>query len=556
MSERKVVGKKYEYQTNDKLGSGAFAEVYFGKNKLTQEAVAIKVIKRAVLAKYGDEILQQIHQEVEILQELVEASKTDACPFINRIYECLETTNNIYIVLEFCNQGTLLDQIKKTKKLEENEALFILFQLLQALTLLAKNNIAHRDIKPENIFIKDGVYKLGDFGFAGQKSMYQTHLGTFPYMAPEFFTSDQYDSKVDVWALGLLSHEMLFGEIYFIGKSQFEVQQKILTKQYILDDQKYAVSDGVKELLKQMITKDPQQRITARDALKFSIFDKFRTDPRYITIMENEKQFMKQFDDDTSQKSSQQIQIEEEERQKREEEEKAKQLQMQLDSQKAQLLQQGIKQITDGIKDKLNGILLMVQLSDFLSQNVIEICRFEILYILKQAAILISQLKEKMDDKYIFGKQDHIKFDVDQEIWNVFYTDASVKQLIDDIEGDRTQIRKKYIDYLNYINNFTNTNYRESMHYTEQITNVNFTKLIEHQLYNEQLYQKIKFFKEDKDKVKDENIRKLINKCLLWMYAAYEYQKLCSGQLMDIMKFMEALNNDNTEEMKNCIKWP
>lgn len=53
MSERKVVGKKYEYQTNDKLGSGAFAEVYLGKNKLTQEAVAIKVIKRAVLAKYG-----------------------------------------------------------------------------------------------------------------------------------------------------------------------------------------------------------------------------------------------------------------------------------------------------------------------------------------------------------------------------------------------------------------------------------------------------------------------------------------------------------------------
>ncbi|CAD8197383.1 unnamed protein product [Paramecium octaurelia] len=266
MSERKVVGKKYEYQTHDKLGSGAFAEVYFGKNKLTQEAVAIKVIKRAVLAKYGDEILQQIHQEVEILQELVEASKTDACPFINRIYECLETTNNIYIVLEFCNQGTLLDQIKKVKKLEEDEALFILFQLLQALALLAKNNIAHRDIKPENVFIKDGVYKLGDFGFAGQKSMYQTHLGTFPYMAPEFFTSDQYDSKVDVWALGLLTHEMLFGEIYFIGKSQFEVQQKILTKQYILDDQKYAVSDGVKELLKQMITKDPNQRITARDA--------------------------------------------------------------------------------------------------------------------------------------------------------------------------------------------------------------------------------------------------------------------------------------------------
>lgn len=40
------------------------------------------------------------------------------------------------------------------------------------------------------------------------------------------------------------------------------------------------------------------------------------------------------------------------------------------------------------------------------------------------------------------------------------------------------------------------------------------------------------------------------------MYAAYEYEKLCSGKLMDIMKFMEALNNDNCEAMKNCINWP
>ncbi|CAD8107189.1 unnamed protein product [Paramecium sonneborni] len=553
MSEKKVVGKKYEYQTQDKLGSGAFAEVYFGKNKLTQEAVAIKVIKRSVLAKYGDEILEQIQREVAILQELVEASKKDACPFINRIYECLETANNIYIVLEFCNQGTLLDKIKKQKKLSEDEALFILFQLLQALALLADNNIAHRDIKPENIFIKDEVYKLGDFGFAGQKSMYQTHLGTFPYMAPEFFINDQYDSKVDVWALGLLTHEMLFGEIYFIGKSQFEVQQKILTKQYLLDDQKYNISEGVKELLKQMINKNPQERISAKDALKCEIFNKYKRDERFLKIMEDEKEFMKQFAGDVPQISNQEIQRQEEERQRREEEERAKQLQMQLDSQKSQMIQQGIQQLIDGIKDKINGILLMVQLCDFLSQNMIEICRFEILYILKQAAILMNQLKEKMDQNLVMGKQDHINFEVDQEVWNLFYQDGKVKELIDEMEGNRNQIRRKYIEYLNYINNFTSQNYRESTHYTEQITNLNFTKLIEHQLYNEQLYHKMKFFKEDKDKVKDEKVKNLINKCLIWMYAAYEYQKLCSGQLMNITRFMSALNSGDTDAMKNCL---
>ncbi|CAD8100686.1 unnamed protein product [Paramecium sonneborni] len=557
MNDIKAVGQKYDYLTKDKVGQGAFADVYLGRNKLTKESVAIKVIKRSVLRKYGDEILEQILMEVKILQELVEACKKDVCPFINRMYECLQTDNHIYIVLEFCNQGTLLDKINKQKKLDENEALFILFQLLQALSLLAKNNIVHRDIKPENIFIKDDVYKLGDFGFAEQKSMFQTHLGTFPYMAPEIFINNEQDSKVDVWALGLLTHEMLFGEIYFIGKSRFEVEQRILTKEYNLDDYKYQVSEQVKDLLRQMIKKEPKERISASDALKLHIFDKFREDLRFLTIMENEREFMKQFVGDVSQKSIQEFQREEEERQKKEEEERAQQLQIQLHSQKSQQIQQGIKQINGCIKDKINGILLMVQLCDFLSQNMIEICRFEILYILKQAGILMNQLKEMMDQKIIMGKQDHIKFEIDLEIWNIYHSsDISAKQMIDEIEGDRNYIRKKYIDYLNYINNYTSANYPDYIYYTESITNLNLTKLIDHGLYNEQLYQKIKFLKEDKEKVRDENIKKIINKSLLWMYTAYQYEKLCSGQLMDIMKFTQALNRDDIDGMQDCINWP
>jgi calcium-dependent protein kinase len=91
--------------------------------------------------------------------------------------------------------------------------------MVHALAFISENNTAHRDIKPENIFIKGGVYKLGDFGFAGQKQLYQTHLGTYPYMAPEFFNSKSYDGAIDVWALGCMFHEMLFGEIYFIGST-------------------------------------------------------------------------------------------------------------------------------------------------------------------------------------------------------------------------------------------------------------------------------------------------------------------------------------------------
>jgi serine/threonine protein kinase len=122
---------------------------------------------------YREDMLQQIHREIQVLQQLVQQMRNKLCPFVNKIFECLETSNHIYIVLEYCNEGTLLTHIKKrNKRIPEDEAVMILYQLASALDFITEGGVAHRDIKPENVFIKDGVFKLGDFGFAGQKQMY------------------------------------------------------------------------------------------------------------------------------------------------------------------------------------------------------------------------------------------------------------------------------------------------------------------------------------------------------------------------------------------------
>ncbi|CAD8102450.1 unnamed protein product [Paramecium primaurelia] len=556
MTDKKCVGKKYEYFLKDKLGSGSFAEVVKGKNKQTDEIVAIKVIKRSILAKYGDDIMNQIQLEVKILKELANLSKQTKCPFINRIYEFLETANNFYIVLEFCNQGTLYDMIKKVKKIEEKEAIFILFQLLQALALLANNNIAHRDIKPENVFIKDGVYKLGDFGFASQKSLYQTHLGTFPYMAPEFFNSDSYNTKVDVWALGLLTHEMLFGELYYIGRSQYEVQQKILTKPYILHDQRYKVSDQLKNLLCKMVNKDQNARISAQEALMDPLFDFCRNDQRYLDIMELEQQNLYQINNNEQVEQISLLQDEDkqlEEKKQKEEEEQQKREKEKIIQEKNSFIQSGINSIKEGILDKIQGITLMVQLADYLYNTIQQLCRFEILYILKQATILIQQLKVRLEQKAILGKHDHIKIEFDSEIWMYFYEDKTVFQLIDDIETEKNKMKKKYIDYINQFNNFAYCNFPDSYHKIETIANLNLSKPIDIQLYQDQLFMRMQFLKQDSLKTQNNDIKQQIQKCLLWLYAVYEYQKLCSGQLFDIQRFIQAIINDDLDEMKSCL---
>ncbi|CAD8139098.1 unnamed protein product [Paramecium pentaurelia] len=557
---KKTVGQKYEYELQNRLGQGAFAEVYKGKNKVTGEIVAIKVIKRSLLAKYGDDILKQIHQEVSILQSLMLSMRKTLCPFINKIYECLETSNNIYIVLEFCNQGTLLDKIKKTRKLPEDEAIFVFFQLVQALDFLCDNNIAHRDIKPENVFIKDGVYKLGDFGFAGQKSLYNTHLGTYPYMAPEFFNSNQYDgNQVDIWALGLLFHEILFGEIYFIGNSQYEVSQKILSKQYTLGSQHQCCKE-IRDLLPRMIEKDKSKRITAKQILELPIFQKYKKDNRYLEIEEKERQFWQQFlksENSQTEEDIKKAQKEEEERQRKEEVEKQRLALEKLqreENQKRERINQQILKIIDIINDMRNGIMIIIKLCEFLQNNFSEVCRYDIFYILKQGYQQQHILKEKLDRADILTKQDHVDFEgIDLDVWDYFYQDQNVQCLIIDIEHDRNQVRKSYISQFNYLNNWTSSKYNNYLLEFQSIGDLDITGGIPLELYLNQLASTITFLKNEESKQSDNGIKLLLKKAIIWIFVVAYYKELISGNKVNISKFLRSIDSDEPEEMKKCL---
>lgn len=79
-------------------------------------------------------------------------------------------------------------------------------------------------MKPENWFVKNPIFKLGDFGFATQKRLLSTTLGTYPYMAPELFSGSYYDYRCDIWSLGVILHELLTGELYFFGPSQEHIK--------------------------------------------------------------------------------------------------------------------------------------------------------------------------------------------------------------------------------------------------------------------------------------------------------------------------------------------
>jgi len=135
----------------------------------------------------------------------------------------LKTANNYYFVYEYCNGGTLEQQIKNEGRFSEEKALGYMADLLRAFQILIRFNIMHRDIKPSNILLHNGVLKLADFGFCkplkDARDLSQTMLGSPIYMAPEILKGEAYTMKADIWSLGVVLYEMLYGFCPFEEKT-------------------------------------------------------------------------------------------------------------------------------------------------------------------------------------------------------------------------------------------------------------------------------------------------------------------------------------------------
>src|SRR3990167_7644746 len=131
---------------------------------------------------------------------------------IAKLYDHFKDEKSIYFVLEYCNHGDLYQYVHKKTKLVESEAFYYFLQTSLAVEYLHINNIIHRDLKPENLLLdENGNIKLTDFGWSvlcSDNKFRTTYCGTIDYMAPEIAAEKPYDSKVDIWALGVLLFEL------------------------------------------------------------------------------------------------------------------------------------------------------------------------------------------------------------------------------------------------------------------------------------------------------------------------------------------------------------
>jgi len=249
-----------------KIGKGSYSSVYKGFHKKSLKEVAVKRIE---YVNIDIKLKNQINSEMNLMKKINH-------PNIVKLYDIyFDKEKFIYLILEYCENGDLYKFLNK-RPMKEKYAKKYMAQLVNGLKYLYEMKIIHRDLKPQNIMItKDNIIKISDFGFARyfeSNKMLNTLCGTPLYMAPEIICDNNYNNKSDLWSIGIILYEIIFGIRPYNGNNLTNLMKCINTSE-INFPKKINISNDCKNLIKSLLTNDPIHRITWNDFFIHQWFD-------------------------------------------------------------------------------------------------------------------------------------------------------------------------------------------------------------------------------------------------------------------------------------------
>lgn len=213
------------YEIIEKIGEGGMADVYRAFDKVLKRECAIKILREDL--NNNQIALLRFQREADAASKLHH-------PNIVQIYDVGETNQRNFIVMEYVQGRTLKTLIQQRGAIEKKEAVFIMQQIAEAISVAHEHGVIHRDIKPQNIMIKaDGQVKITDFGIAMtqgsvQLTAHDSVMGSVHYMAPECARGEQASQQADIYSMGIVFYEMLTGEVPFKGDGAVQIAMKHL----------------------------------------------------------------------------------------------------------------------------------------------------------------------------------------------------------------------------------------------------------------------------------------------------------------------------------------
>lgn len=280
-----------DYKLEYKLGSGSFADVYYTTKKGSKEIFATKRVEKA--KALSDKMKNYFLNEVDILKNTNHQN-------IIKLYEIKNSQKNFYLIMEYCNGGSLADLFEKYyeknyKPFPESYVQHILRQISCGLYYLHKSNIIHRDLKMENILfhyeneedlrtqnVLKAQIKIIDFGFAKylhDSTVASSICGSPINMDPvilkalafkQIGVDFGYTEKADIWSLGIMVYTMLIGKPPFIASNYKDLYLQINEGNYNIPKQFKLSKQGI-SLINGLLQFDTQERLSI-DQLVFHEF--------------------------------------------------------------------------------------------------------------------------------------------------------------------------------------------------------------------------------------------------------------------------------------------
>jgi serine/threonine protein kinase len=268
--------------TQSNIAKGAFAYIHKGEHKYSHLPVAIKEIK----VQNVNNLKKYVIRELEIHKKLNHHN-------IVKLYDIIiisNPDNAVYMIMEYCELGDL-QKFQNKKPFSEKYIQQYMIQLRDALKYLYDNNIVHRDLKPQNILLTNSLHiKITDFGLARntiqsnfkeddtekeiEQELFSTYCGSPIYMSPELLNKQNYNSKSDLWSVGVILYELITGTPPYIAKNITQLINKVNYEPINLDKiDKKIISPECFDLLTKLLHNDKHSRMDWKSFFNHQWFD-------------------------------------------------------------------------------------------------------------------------------------------------------------------------------------------------------------------------------------------------------------------------------------------
>ncbi|XP_021896607.1 CDPK-related kinase 5 isoform X1 [Carica papaya] len=257
-------------EVGDEVGRGHFGytcSAKFKKGELKGQQVAVKIIPKSKMTTAI--AIEDVRREVKILRALSGHNN------LVNFYDAFEDHDNVYIVMELCEGGELLDRIlSRGGKYSEDDAKAVIVQILNVVAFCHLQGVVHRDLKPENFLYssndENSQLKAIDFGlsdFVRPDERLNDIVGSAYYVAPEVLHRS-YSTEADVWSIGVIAYILLCGSRPFWARTESGIFRAVLKAEPSFNEAPWpSLSLEARDFVKRLLNKDPRKRMTAAQAL-------------------------------------------------------------------------------------------------------------------------------------------------------------------------------------------------------------------------------------------------------------------------------------------------